>query len=259
MIPPSFKQEITERPLEFVERWRMLASGSIASSNFGDHPDLRKQTLKIAYGRLDPSGRSRRRAAPVIREFVRPREYIRAQADETFRRELEGRFVIGVHARGTDALNDRAGVRVGSLVLSNYVQEIDRILGKNKNCRVFLATDEDLVVDFFKSRYGDLVYSSDFIRRKQDGAIEVVDSKGWTMPAYVTANSDVAAKNGEEVVGDFLLLCKSDYLIHNGSGVARTVMLARPELRSVNINIKSTPLSILTRDYVRRLTTASWC
>jgi hypothetical protein len=119
-IPASFKREITERPLEFHEPWRALDSESIASSHFGDHPDIRKQTLKITYGRLDPSGRSRRRAARVIREFIRPRGYIQAQADETFRRELEGRFVIGVHARGIDALHDASGLRKDSLFLSSY-------------------------------------------------------------------------------------------------------------------------------------------
>ena len=258
-IPASYKQEITERPLEPYEPWRVLDSGSIACSNFGDHPDLRKQTLKITYGRLDPSGRNRRNVARVIREFIRPRGYIQELTDETFRRELAGKFVIGVHSRGTDALNDQTGLRKNSLMLSSYAREIDRILRDNHNCRIFLATDEDHVVDFFKSRYDTLVYSNDFIRRKPDGPIAVCDSNGWTMPAYFAANSDVAAKNGEEVVRDFLLLCKSDYLVHNGSSVARTVMFAMPELRSININVINTHTSVIVRDYVRRWTTSSWC
>jgi hypothetical protein len=67
----------------------------------------------------------------------------------------------------------------------------------------------------------------------------VAVAAGWTMPAYVAASSDAAARSGEEVVIDYLLLCRSDVLIHNGSGIPRTVMLARPELASINTHIRT--------------------
>ncbi len=57
---------------------------------------------------------------------------------------------------------------------------------------------------------------------------------GWIMPAYIAANRDVAAKNGEDAVIEYLLLSRCDYLIHNGSSLARTVLLNAPQLPHTN-------------------------
>ena len=39
-----------------------------------------------------------------------------------------------------------------------------------------------------------------------------------------------AARKGEEATIDYLLLARCSYLVHNGSGLGRTVLLKVPEL-----------------------------
>jgi hypothetical protein len=54
------------------------------------------------------------------------------------------------------------------------------------------------------------------------------------MPAYISRNRDLAAWNGEEAVIEYLLLSQCAYLVHNGSGLARTVLLNAPNLPHTN-------------------------
>ena len=54
------------------------------------------------------------------------------------------------------------------------------------------------------------------------------------MPAYIAANRDVAARNGEDAIIEYLLLSRCDYLVHNGSSLARSVLLNAPNLPHTN-------------------------
>jgi hypothetical protein len=45
---------------------------------------------------------------------------------------------------------------------------------------------------------------------------------------------DRAASNGEETVIEYLLLARRNYLVHNSSSLARTVLLKRPEMLHAN-------------------------
>ena len=64
--------------------------------------------------------------------------------DDFFARYLAGHPLIGVHARGTDATSSQElrAFRQGSLVLSRYVAEIERLLDVQPRARIFVATDE---------------------------------------------------------------------------------------------------------------------
>src|SRR6185369_11510514 len=61
---------------------------------------------------------------------------------------------------------------------------------------------------------------------------------GWIMPAYIAGDRDRAERNGEEAVVEYLLLSSCDYLVHNGSGLARTVLLNAPQLPHTNTHRK---------------------
>jgi hypothetical protein len=50
----------------------------------------------------------------------------------------------------------------------------------------------------------------------------------------------VAARNGEDAVVEYLLLSRCDYLVHNGSSLARTVLLNAPELPHTNTHRRPT-------------------
>ena len=57
------------------------------------------------------------------------------------------------------------------------------------------------------------------------------------MPAYLTESTDAAARNGEEAIIDYLLLSRCNILVHNSSGLARTVLLANAEQPHINTHL----------------------
>jgi hypothetical protein len=208
---------------------------TFVSSHFGDHPQLRGATLRIPYEFDDPSDTLRKEAKAVLDNFVRPRAYILRKVRDFFARYMAGHYVIGVHARGTDATSKQElrSFRQGSLVLSRYCAEIMRLLELQPRAKIFVASDEQSSVMHLATAFPGRVISYDTIRH-QNGEAAGQGPTGWIMPAYIAADPNVAAKNGEDAVIEYLLLSRCDYLVHNGSSLARTVLLNAPELHHTN-------------------------
>ena len=74
--------------------------------------------------------------------------------------------------------------------------------------------------------------------RHESGEAAGQGPTGWIMPAYISADRDVAVRNGEDAVVEYLLLSRCDYLVHNGSSLARAVLLNAPELPHINTRRK---------------------
>jgi hypothetical protein len=234
-IPASVKRLIAvDRPSPHEVGY---AAGNhvFVSSHFGDHPRLRGATLLIPYEWDDPSDSLRREAKAVLDRFVRPRAYILQKVWDFFARHLAGHYLIGVHARGTDATSEQElrTFRHGSLVLSRYCAEIGRILESQPNAKVFVASDEQSSLRHLAAAFPDRVIAYDSVRH-ESGEAAGRGPTGWIMPAYIAGDRDVAAKNGEDAVIEYLLLSRCDYLVHNGSSLARTVLLNAPQLPHTN-------------------------
>jgi hypothetical protein len=208
---------------------------AFVSNHFGDHPHLDGATLLIPYQWEDPSETLRREAKSVIARFIRPRTYILQKVNDFFARHMAGQPVIGVHARGTDATSKQElrSFRQGSLVLSRYVAEIERLLDVRPAAKIFVASDEQSSLDYLVKTFGRRVIAYDSIRHR-GGEAAGRGPTGWIMPAYISRDRDAAAKNGEEAVIEYLLLSRCGYLVHNGSSLARTVLLNAPLLPHTN-------------------------
>lgn len=226
------------------EVYRVLSDGSVVSTHFGDHPSLKGKTLTIPFRWFDPSPRVRRTASPLLKQYARPRGYIVDAAEKFFNEKLAGHPIVGVHARGTDAFAKRR--RRGSLVLPNFDSRIDALLAKKPGAKIFLATDEQSNVDYFKARYGDrlVAYPS---YRHTDGEAQGRGPLGKIMPGYIT-KPGTGPRNGEEAVIEYLLLCKCDCIVHNGSGLARTALLAVPSMPHFNVHLEHTPYATILLD-----------
>lgn len=204
------------------------------TNHFGDHPELAGRALSIPYEYEDPDDALRRKAALIIRDYLRPREYIAEKVARFRDRHFGSGQVIGVHARGTDALRSRSHPhRRGSLVLSRYVSAIRDQLEQHPDAKVFVAADANSSVEFFRKAFGPRVLACESLRH------EAGDAVGWgptgaIMPSFVARDRQTAARNGEEAVIEYLLLTHCHWLVHNGASLARTVLLARPELGHVN-------------------------
>jgi hypothetical protein len=235
MIPEGVRKAIAQEPPSPWDVGYPVDEHSFASSHYGDHPQLRGRALPIPYQWQDPDHEVRRQAKAVIDGFIRPRSYIRRKADDFFDEHLAGHPILGVHARGTDATstNEPRAFRQGSLALSRYVTAITRLLESRPGARILVATDEQSSLDHLRRSFGDRVVAYDSVRH-QGGEPAGQGPTGWIMPAYIAGDRDRAARNGEDAIVEYLLLSRCDHLVHNGSSLARTVLLNAPDLPHTN-------------------------
>lgn len=234
-IPEPIKALISvERPSPFKIGYP-VGKHFFVSSHFGDHPQLSGATLSIPYEWDDPSDPLRREAKAVLEGFVRPRAYIAQKVEDFFASQMAGHYLIGVHARGTDATSKQElrTFRQGSLVLPRYCAEIQSILEFEPRAKIFVASDEQSSLRYLAAAFPRRVIAYDSVRHER-GQAAGRGPTGWIMPAYIAGNADVAAKNGEDAVIEYLLLSRCDYLVHNGSSLARTVLLNAPGLPHTN-------------------------
>jgi hypothetical protein len=208
---------------------------SFVSAHFGDHSQLAGKTLFIPYLVEDPDLSLREEASAIIRDFVRPRAYIQEKVDRFFADRMAGRYVMGVHIRGTDAVSKEESRphRQASLHLHSYVEQIERLLRIQPKAAIFVATDAQSSLDFIRQAFGGRVFCYDSLRH-QNGPAAGNGPTGWIMPAYITQDRSRAARNGEEAIIEYLLLSRCNCIIHNGSSLARTVLLSIPKLPHVN-------------------------
>jgi hypothetical protein len=234
-IPDHVKRVISVNRPSPYEVGYSLDDHIFVSCHFGDHPQLSGATLRIPYKWDDPDEWLRKEAKAVLDRFIRPRGYILQKVNDFFATNLAGHYVVGVHARGTDATSEREirEFRRDSLVLSRYCTEIRRILEFEPNASIFVASDEQSSVRQLEAAFPDRVITYHSVRH-ETGEAAGEGPTGWIMPAYISGNREVAARNGEDAVVEYLLLSRCDYLVHNGSSLARTVLLNAPELPHTN-------------------------
>jgi hypothetical protein len=249
----SFISQVPPSPYEvgyFVDG-RATAQSTTAvtrtfvSCHFGDHPDLDGAALLIPYGWDDPGNQLRRAAKVILDGFVKPRPYILGKAVEFYAAQMAGHDVIGVNARGTDAIaqNEPRYNRHGSLVLSRYVEEIERLLEVRPDAKIFMATDDQASLNSLKDTFGSRLIAYDSIRH-QEGEAVGRGPTGWGVPGYIAVDRDLAARNGEEAIIEYLLLSRCDHLVHNGSSLARTVLLNAPQLPHTNTHRRELPSDV---------------
>jgi hypothetical protein len=220
----------------------LVERDAFVSNHYGDHPQLRGAALPIPYQWDDPDDTLRREAKLVVDSFIRPRAYLLQKVHSFFARHMAGHHLIGVHARGTDATSKQEvrPFRQGSLVLPRYVDEIERLLAVQPRAKIFVATDDQSSLDYLVKAFGRRVIAYESVRH-HGGAAAGQGPTGWIMPAYIAQDRDVAAKNGEDAVIEYLLLSRCHHLVHNGSSLARTVLLNAPRLPHTNTHPRSAP------------------
>jgi len=114
-----------------------------------------------------------------------------------------------------------------------YFRIVERLLRGQPNARIFVASDAQSPIDQMRERFGERVIVHDSLRH-EDGELAASGPNGGIMPAYLTRDRDQAARSGEEAVIEYLLLCRCDYLVHNGSSMPRAVMLTVPGMPTSN-------------------------
>lgn len=135
--------------------------------------------------------------------------------------------VLGIHLRLTDKFNctDHGEPISGKPVsIDEYIKHAKLYVERNKNVKIFLATDSVDGIHKMKTVFGDkLCYRDDVTR--STGVISVHHGMGGDN-----------YKKGEDVLIDCLLLSKSDYLFKGISNVAVCALFFNEKLEHFNLN-----------------------
>jgi len=238
-VPERITAAIEQRFPDQNETGYFVDDTHFVTNHFGDHPSLRGKALAIPYTTGNPDRALRLQASEIIRECVRPRPYIARKVDGFFAEHVGDAPAIGVHVRGTDAVsaNETREYRRGSLDLARFEQELTRLLDQRPGAKVLVATDAEASLRFLKDAFGDRVVAYDAVRHAE-GEAAGEGPTGCIMPAYVAADRETAAQNGEDAVVEYLLLARCEHLVHNGASLAATVLLNAPDIGHTNTHLR---------------------
>ncbi len=211
-----------------------IESNYDANTHYGDRPKNIGKVLLMPYLR-DPSKRRRRMLNRIVRKYIKPRDFILEKVKVYWEKNMQNHYVIGVHIRGTDALSDPR--RIGMLNYDRYIIAIKQLLKYHQKAKILITTDDERSLEVMQEAFKDKIICYDAIRYVS-GISVGKGPTGSVIPSYIANDRSKAAQNGEEAVIEFLLLSKCDFLIFNGSGLARTTLVVSPELPYLNINNK---------------------
>lgn len=177
----------------------------------------------------------RRMGHEIIKKYIKVNDDIKEKV-ENFFNQIGSNYIIGCHVRGTDAEGNgrRKKENIGT-----FFCEIDKLLKKNSNAVIFLATDEIKYIDQFKQKYKTKLYYTNCIRHKKGDRVAIEYPRGVVMPAFISKNPQ---QNGEECIIDWLLLSKCNILVSNLSSVSTLVLLKNPEIPQIYIRNAYSPV-----------------
>lgn len=126
---------------------------------------------------------------------------------------------LGVHVRRTDH-----SIHGDILPNEYYFEKIDANLRSGRYENIFLATDEYVIVEAFKAKYGDMLYTNENITRS---------SNNVTIPFCNYADKD---KLAIDIFKEGISLSKCDKLVFTSSNIPSYVRLVNPGIDAEQID-----------------------
>lgn len=191
-------------------------------------------------------GAFRRQYHRVWSDHVRLLPHLQDEIDRFARAHLAGRFLIAAHVKHpSHVIEQPNGVIAHSAV---YVEAIFRELAKrgidpaSDGWGVFLATDQDRVVNLFRERFGDRMACFADVRRTRVEEDRLYDSlpearkrqEGFQVQHLAAADRDSwSPRMAWEVVRDAMTIARCDVLLHVVSNVSTAASYFNPDLELV--------------------------
>ena len=176
--------------------------------------------------------------------YVHLQDSIQAKIDQIYNQHLKGYQVISAHIRHPSHGIEQPGARMPTVEL--YCDLIRQLMGREEltphNTRIFLATDQDSVVEHLKREFDDMVvYAADVSRTTlaHDEHFNSLSHKermqeGFQIQHLTASNPESWTTNmAEEVIIDTYLLAKGNYFLHVTSNIATAVSYINPRIRMI--------------------------
>jgi Nodulation protein Z (NodZ) len=163
---------------------------------------------------------SRERACQLIHKYVRIKPHIQEKIDTFVKENFEGNFIIGIHYRGTD--KSREAPRVSYEKMHSAIAKTVDALPRSLDYKIFVATDEQLFIDYMKSKFGSKVCCLDAIRSLDGTPLHFKQAQPY--------------RQGEETLMDCILLSTTNMLIRTHSNIGASAGNFNPLLPVATLN-----------------------
>ena len=209
--------------------------------NAGDEFRIPNKTRELFMGDNNNFKQWRYNVNSIYKKYIRLNNNIILEIDNIFKK-YENNTIISVHYRHPSACCES-----GFIYLRNYFKEIDKLLEKYKNSKIFLATDSDFVIAAFEFKYKDIIfYNTDISRTDIDNVLEwaysltmgnmdnigLVNGNGFQIQHVSSKNNkDI----GHDIIIDLFCLTKGDFFIGAQSNITLAVSYINPDLEFVFI------------------------
>jgi len=166
------------------------------------------------------SSMSKERAHEIISKYIKLRTNLRLKIEAFYQKYLRGKYVISVHYRGTDKIQEAN--RVSYEIFFQTIEDVIKTL-QHDNYVIYAASDEQQFIDALKERFKHVRYQK--AQRSSNGK-----------PLHYGPNAKHGSQQGEETIIDFYLLGKGDILIRGHSNLSASLQNLRPDLRTITLN-----------------------
>jgi hypothetical protein len=165
----------------------------------------------------------RRKAFNLISKYMRPLPEVIKQVDDFYEKNLRGKFVLGVHYRGTDKREETRQFISRDNMLLEVSRKVYDLQRDGKDIVLFVASDEEGFVSLARQRFNDVKFT------------DIPRSKSMFDSLHATS-SDRPFEMGREALVDCLLLSRSDFLIRTTSNMGFFAEAFSPDMKSVRLN-----------------------
>lgn len=182
------------------------------------YPDTNFGIYKGASSFKEIISLNRRWVHILIKKFIHIKPIIMQKIEDFFKKNMENKFTIGIHMRGTDKQ-----IEVKPVEVKKFFDEANKIASQHPVCQFFVATDEEKLLEAAIQNLRGKVIFYDALRSSSKE------------PLHYSANlpSINKAKLGEDVLIDAQLLSRCNILIHANSNVAAAVLFFNDHLEHI--------------------------
>jgi len=164
----------------------------------------------------------------IIDKYIRVKPNIQEKIYDFYEKNFND-YVIGLHLRGkgrervVSGLLKKGAKFIDEVPYNLYFDKLNEILRDHKDCKVFLCSDSQTVVDHCMNSYGNRIITYDAVRS--------IRGETHRNPKY----RDQKYTLGEDVLVEAYLLSMTNYLIHGNSNVSNFVLCKNCNLKNYYI------------------------
>lgn len=163
---------------------------------------------------------TRQEAYDLISQFIRIKDDILRDVQEFINKNFWGHYIISVHYRGTDKIEEATPVSYETVMMA-----VKGKLSSIPLCpfKVFIATDEQQFIDYMIEHFGDAICCiKDAIRATDGVPLHFSDCDRY--------------QQGRDALLDCLLLSQGDYLIRMSSNLSLWSTFFNPSIPVLELN-----------------------